>query len=204
MDDPQPWVGAMHGERLLLGEWVFNLPPQELAKTLAMLSAPKRTPLPAPEQIAVQRAAYRQAMLRVAELMAQPYCQARVPLHQALAELSEPGKRNLIQPLIPALEVCARKLGELQAMVRVTRLGLRLIAYRTAHGGYPPDLAALALGDIPPDRRIDPFTGRSLVYRRQGKGFILYSLGPDAKDNAGRARHGRQESGYDIVWSSAQ
>jgi hypothetical protein len=82
----------------------------------------------------------------------------------------------------------------------VTRLGLRLIAYRQAKGGYPADMAAIDVADIPPDRRIDPFTGRALVYRRQGKGFILYSLGPDAKDDSGRARQGRETAGYDIAW----
>jgi len=33
---------------------------------------------------------------------------------------------------------------------------------------------------------IDPFTGKPLVYRREGEGFIVYSLGTNQKDDGGR------------------
>ena len=61
----------------------------------------------------------------------------------------------------------------------------------------------------PPD---DPFSGKEFVYRRQGAGFRLYSLGPDLKDNKGqpilfgkdRKTPPESESGWDgdIVWVS--
>ncbi len=34
---------------------------------------------------------------------------------------------------------------------------------------------------------IDPFTGKPLVYRREGEGFIVYSLGSNQKDDGGRS-----------------
>jgi hypothetical protein len=43
---------------------------------------------------------------------------------------------------------------------------------------------------------IDPFSGRPLIYRPDGEGYQLYSIGPDGKDDGGqfvswsRAAHG--------------
>jgi hypothetical protein len=38
-----------------------------------------------------------------------------------------------------------------------------------------------------PDRPSDPFTGKPFVYKPDpdGKGFLLYSVGPDGKDDGG-------------------
>jgi uncharacterized protein YfaT (DUF1175 family) len=39
------------------------------------------------------------------------------------------------------------------------------------------------LTDVP----VDPFTGKQLVYRREGEGFVVYSLGSNLKDDGGRS-----------------
>jgi len=48
----------------------------------------------------------------------------------------------------------------------------------------------------------DPFTGKDMVYKQAGDGFILYSVGYDLKDNGGTALQprGRAEPSGDIVW----
>jgi len=38
------------------------------------------------------------------------------------------------------------------------------------------------------------------VYRREGPGFLLYSIGPDLKDNGGAERTVGSDEKYDIVW----
>lgn len=63
---------------------------------------------------------------------------------------------------------------------------LALRAYKAEHGSYPNRLDALAphyLAHVPDD----PFAlSTPLRYRRLGKTFLLYSVGPDGKDDGGK------------------
>ena len=70
------------------------------------------------------------------------------------------------------------------AEVEVARAGLGLKLYKQKNGAYPDTLDKLApeFLDIIP---VDPFTGQVLVYRKNGLGFVLYSVGPDMKDDNG-------------------
>lgn len=94
-----------------------------------------------------------------------------------------------------------------RARIEAARLGIALKLYRTLHGAYPDSLHALTpeiLDKIP----ADPFTGRDFIYRKQENGFLLYSIGPDMKDDGGMPRKtpyytedGSPTAG-DIVWKS--
>ena len=73
----------------------------------------------------------------------------------------------------------------LAAELAQTQVFLAAQAYRARFGSYPRGLDELKsrLGwELP----LDPFSERDLVYIRRGNGFILYSIGPDMKDNGGR------------------
>ena len=61
-------------------------------------------------------------------------------------------------------------------------LGLK--AYRQRNGSYPEKLDALRTIDWPVP--LDRFSGKPFVYRRQGDGFLLYSIGQNLKDDGGR------------------
>jgi len=81
------------------------------------------------------------------------------------------------------------------------QIALMLNVHRQQHGGYPRTLDELAqaMDCQPPE---DIFAGAPFHYRRDGGGYLLWSLGPDLKDDGG---HGYQEEGYswehsDIVW----
>jgi hypothetical protein len=67
-----------------------------------------------------------------------------------------------------------------------TQVFLALQAYKARYGGYPASIKELKskLGWRLPK---DPFSGKDFIYKRQAKGFILYSVGPDMKDDGGRA-----------------
>jgi len=63
---------------------------------------------------------------------------------------------------------------------------LRLQAWRAEHGHCPDTLDALqtdAIGGLPRD----PFGDGPFKYRRDGDGYVLYSVGPDRHDDGGRA-----------------
>lgn len=86
-----------------------------------------------------------------------------------------------------------------ETMVALTRL-LGCVAAVRLHkmhtGRYPASLEQLNLGEL----TIDPFTGRSFVYRVDArKGFLIYSVGLDRVDNGGRFHYDPWLARGDIV-----
>jgi hypothetical protein len=66
------------------------------------------------------------------------------------------------------------------AEINAARLALLLRLYRQEHGSYPTSPAAL-----PQPLPLDPFTGKPLGYRAEGRGFVVWSVGPDLQDDHG-------------------
>jgi hypothetical protein len=66
------------------------------------------------------------------------------------------------------------------------------------HDGRYPD----ALSQLTPDylaaAPVDPFDGQSLRYRKEAAGYLLYSIGPDLRDDSGWRMHGNDG---DIVFA---
>lgn len=80
-------------------------------------------------------------------------------------------------------------------------IALRL--YRYEHKRYPDDLQPLVpkyLSKVP----LDPFDGKPLRYRKLSKGFKVWSVGPNLRDDRGMdpPSWGRWDMGGDIVWQS--
>jgi hypothetical protein len=80
--------------------------------------------------------------------------------------------------------------------LRNLRVALALAAYERDHGTYPKSLDALApkyLAKVPDDL----FAGKPLAYQPAENGYLLYSVGPNGKDDGGRSR-GDNPPGDDI------
>jgi len=98
------------------------------------------------------------------------------------------------------------------AALDLSRLALLLRAHRARYGRYPDSLADLDQpgGQVP----ADPHTQAPYRYRRDGDGFLVYSLGPDRDDDGGVSESDklaaatrqdaknriRSERDYDIVF----
>jgi hypothetical protein len=69
---------------------------------------------------------------------------------------------------------------------RLTRVSFALAAYKSDHGSYPQALSDLVPSEIAvvPD---DIFSDQPLVYAPTSGGYTLYSVGPDMKDDGGKA-----------------
>ena len=69
------------------------------------------------------------------------------------------------------------------ASLGAAQISLALVAYRSATGSYPDSLDQLqAAGwEIPKDL----FGASPYRYRREGNGFVVYSVGSDMKDDGG-------------------
>jgi hypothetical protein len=66
----------------------------------------------------------------------------------------------------------------------LTPVALMLSAYRTEHGQYPDALHALTPKYLAAQPK-DPWSNGDYRYRRQDDGYLLYSIGPNGKDDGG-------------------
>jgi len=88
--------------------------------------------------------------------------------------------------LLPAVSSVIRAEDRAAAETTLRDVALALAAYRADHGEYPGRLA-----DLKPKYRADlndPFSDGELIYRTAADGFLLYSVGPNGKDDGGRNR----------------
>jgi hypothetical protein len=91
----------------------------------------------------------------------------------------------LVGQLAPAMVKVQTAADRQQQTQDNLRLAFALAWYQREHGSYPRALDELA----PKYLRIAPqdlFSGRALVYRPTANGYLLYSVGPNGKDDEGR------------------
>ncbi len=74
----------------------------------------------------------------------------------------------------------------------LTKLAFALAAYHADHGSYPTRLADLAPKYVVEVSK-DIFNDSDLHYRQEGRGYLLYSVGPNGKDDGGKGRADAKE-----------
>lgn len=79
---------------------------------------------------------------------------------------------------------------------RLLAITMALRAYRLRTREFPDQLGALVPGYLPAALS-DPFDGKTLRYRRTDGGYLLYSVGPDQRDDHGRAVGASASDGRD-------
>jgi len=199
--DNTPLVLALDGERLLGGEWAFNLLREESGKIFALAAGDDdESELGAllmglysafkPLSLADQ-AAYMRIMGDYTRSAQQPYS----PGEQSALDAQISHLHVVTSMIVPALGRVKVLHRELIAHIRVTRAGLALLQYRKARSSFPGTLEGLDL-----KQANDPFSDGAVVYRPGPDGFVLYSVGPDRKDNGGTPKQKKQETDWDIVW----
>lgn len=119
-----------------------------------------------------------------------PHAADNLPFYAILTKITAP---------VTAMAAGARY--KCEAEIACGRMFLALRAYKARFGKYPRTLNDLRSG-VDWKLPTDPFTGKDMVYKQAGDGFILYSVGYDLKDNGGTALQscGRAEPSGDIVW----
>jgi hypothetical protein len=91
----------------------------------------------------------------------------------------------LISMLVPATRKVQSASDRIEQVQRNLRLAFALAAHQREHGGYPMKLDELApkyLAQVPGDI----FSGKAVIYRPSEKGYLLYSVGVNGKDEEGR------------------
>lgn len=86
--------------------------------------------------------------------------------------------------LLPGLSKAHLRAADYTARIRVARVALAVERHRRAHGGALPeslDQLSPSLLKLP----TDPIDGQPLRFKRFGPGYVIYSIGSDAKDDGG-------------------
>jgi len=141
-----------------------------------------------------EQMSYFQTMSRMITLSERPYWEARKPLSELKKAQKEKGLlSNLLVPaLFRAFVVQARS----DALLGTAEIGIANRIYKIKHGKYVDNIHQLSpeiLSSLP----LDPFTGKNYIYKKKDKGFIVYSVGEDLKDDDGVEKKGLKP---DIVW----
>lgn len=92
---------------------------------------------------------------------------------------------RLTKLVLPHLSPVMMKEATLEALIDAARIGLACRIYRNQEGRFPEKIADLVphiLGREP----LDPFTGKSFIYKLRENGFIVYSVGTNKKDDMGK------------------
>lgn len=127
--------------------------------------------------------------------------QAQKP-HYTLADVDEKVQirsAGIVSWLItPAMNHCAKAHFIARGFHIDAELGIAVARYRAEHGALPQKLADVVpqyIDDIP----VDPFDGRPMRYVILGGNALIYSVGPDRKDDGGKDYDTKTELG-DLVF----
>jgi hypothetical protein len=121
----------------------------------------------------------------VVALAGEPYRQSVEGQQRLEKQMAQrPWYAVVTRTLAPIYIRATQARDEARAMVGLMRAALALRDYQIEHRSYPASLADLrAAGGwaIPHD----PFSGKPFIYRREGAGYLVYSVGADLKDDGG-------------------
>lgn len=102
--------------------------------------------------------------------------------------------------VLPSLARVKMERDKTVANRSLLQTAVALEVYRTEKGAYPETLALLRQ-EFPNVTSEDVFSGKELLYRLEREGFLLYSLGPDCRDDGGRPLDQREYPPRgDLVW----
>jgi len=113
-------------------------------------------------------------------------------MDRSIRALRSPGLANLA-------DVCALLPDYLKHVgyMRCVQAALAVERFRLANAKLPEalsDLVADLLGDIP----LDPFDDKPLRYRKLEEGYVIYSVGPDGRDDGGLRQSYRDRKSGDM------
>ncbi|HET6247485.1 MAG TPA: hypothetical protein VFE47_07310 [Tepidisphaeraceae bacterium] len=136
-------------------------------------------------------AAYRELMADHQQSVSVPYFQMAARAED-FARIRHAGV--ITSAIVPAIHHAREIAARAQAMHADAEVALAMTHYRLVHGSFPATLDALVpdfLDEIP----ADPFDGKPLRLAHKGDDWIIYSIGPDAKDDDGAAYDQKAKTG---------
>jgi hypothetical protein len=105
--------------------------------------------------------------------------QAVLKRHVIEVEADHSPSNMLNSLMIPILPDVAAAIGVRLTRERLAKTALRLVERRVDSGSLPTDLTNLG------SEAIDPFSGKPFLFVRRTRGFKLYSVGGNGRDDGG-------------------
>lgn len=106
--------------------------------------------------------------------------------------------------LLPAMSKAVVTDAGCFARLRLAKTAVAVERFRLANGRYPDSMEEVVPGFISV-LPTDPFSGQPLRYKRIAKGYVVYSVGADGRDDGGRERPARTKStdttSYDVTFA---
>jgi len=132
---------------------------------------------------------------------------ARVPFQRSVTETAdhndavakETEKNEFVALGMPNYPGADERMWKNQVRLDLAYLKTALIVYYLQNKIYPESLADL-LTNVLPALPKDPYSGKNYLYLRTGKGFQLYSLGTNRKDDKGHKR----QAELDLVYTASR
>ena len=142
---------------------------------------------------------FAETMSEYAALADRPYHEVREEIARIEAARVDgaPWYAEVTRLMLPAMGKAQRRLAMTEASVGTARLAAALRLYREENGRYPDSIDAVR--GLLPVVPADPFTGKPYLYRREGSGFLVYSVGEDGFDGGGQ---GGETGEADVVFRS--
>ena len=135
----------------------------------------------------------------VISLTQKPYWEAKEGLKEIEDAVQKlPDWQIYAKMILPSLVRTYAQEAKLDAHLGAAEIAVANRIYKKKHGKYVDSLEQLT-PEILPFLPLDPFTGKDYIYKKKDKGFIVYSLGENLRDDGGLRRKAREKD-YDIVW----
>jgi hypothetical protein len=121
---------------------------------------------------------------------------------------SDKGYYIMSRLLLPRVTGMLARDAEHRARLRTALSALAVERWRAVHGGeLPKSLTALVPVYLPAVPH-DPYDGQSLRFKRLARGFVVYSIGVDGRDDGGKEKPPKsvpqspaQPSGFDTTFT---
>jgi hypothetical protein len=118
---------------------------------------------------------------------------AKLPAEQQRSKLKSYSESTIangrlplfVRLVLPSITRAAESFIRNQSWLRCAVVAVAVERYRLAHNRWPDSLDQLVpkfLDQVP----FDPYDGKPMRYRRVEEGVVIYSIGPDEKDDGGR------------------
>ena len=194
----------------------FNLSSTELTATTAP-NATQSSSLPSDVENAAYRSMKAAGFLATdhalfLEAMERELKVARLPFPQRLAScqevsqwVNEKAHHSLFDCGFSAMTCSVTEAAQfdeamMEARLAIAHAVLALERYRLAHANRLPDDLSLLVPSMLDSVPLDPFDGKPIRFRKLTKGYVVYSIGPDRKDDGGVPRDEvRTDAGYSVA-----
>ena len=197
--DRRSFVRAWQGERCFAIDWLRRPPRDERGLRLRGAIRSAADHLARPFRL-LDEVAYLDSTAKLIDLAALPFYRSQEQLEQLQHDINKMSKLKPLTQIAMTPSLSALQVQDKQvAMCDLAEMAMYLKQYKKKAGSYPEKLDAIVpeyIQEVP----VDPFTGTPYIYRKEGEGFVLYSVARNLLDDGGTP----DWPGGDIVWRSSR